>query len=71
MIFPEIFITGKIENSDERALCADALCGWACCMAGAKPPKMFGEGMVAIGQSLGVSATADSIEKFATDKGWL
>ena len=71
-MFPEIFITGKIPlNRDERALCADALCGWACCMGGAKPPENFGIAMVEIGRRLGVSPTAESIEQYAINKGWL
>ena len=65
-IFPEIFITGKLpENWTQKSLVADALCGWACCMGGAKPPEKFGEGMVLIGSKLGISATPDNISKFA------
>lgn len=72
MIFPEVFITGKVgENADPMALCADALIGWANCMHGSKPPANFGHGMVDIGKILGIAPTAENIEKYAKEKGWL
>lgn len=56
MIFPEIFITGKLpENWCIESLVADGLTGWGCCMTGATPPKLFGEGMVLIFQKTGAS----------------
>jgi hypothetical protein len=65
--WPDIF-TGKITVAQRIAqgrtrehglvaLCADGLCAWGNCSAGAKPlPARFGEVMVEIGQAVGVSA---------------
>lgn len=71
-IFPSVFETGIIgEGETEKSLCASALCGWANCMIGNKPPELFGMGMAAIGKRLGINPTADNIEKYIEDKGWL
>jgi hypothetical protein len=57
MIFPEIFITGELPQIwSKDSLLADGLCGWACCMAGCKPPINFGKAMSLIGQKLGTSS---------------
>ncbi len=72
MIFPEIFITGKLVGTEtDRELCARALVGLDCCYVGATPPTNFGLGMAAISEKLGVSATEDSLTKYAIEKGWL
>lgn len=70
MIFPEIFITGKLpKNWSLESLVADGLSGWGCCLAGATPPKLFGEGMVLISEKTGagtpeqLSDLADKIIK--------
>lgn len=65
MIFPEIFNTGVLpENYNKESLIADGLCGWACCIVGAKPPEKFGEGMTSIARILG-TATPDGLYKLA------
>jgi hypothetical protein len=72
LIFPEVFITGILPiPSDERKVCTDALIGWANCMAGATPPTLFGEGIAAIGQRLGIIPVSSEIEKYAIEKGYL
>lgn len=72
MKFPDVFITGKIlENADNRLLCADALEGWAICMSGYEPPKMFGDGMAQISMRLGFAAIPENIENYAKEKGWI
>ena len=63
--FPEILMTGKLPaNWSKESLIADGLCGWGCCMAGAKPPEKFGEGMALIGSKVGV-ATPDGLSELA------
>lgn len=48
---------GATRNQGLARLCADGLCAWGNCMAGAKPlPPRFGEVMVEIGQAIGVAA---------------
>ncbi len=64
-ILPEILMTGKLPaNWSEESLIADGLSGWACCMAGAEPPKKFGEGMALIASKVGAS-TPDSLSELA------
>lgn len=64
-IFPEIFITGELpKNYDEVALVATGLCGWAACMMGNEPPKMFGLGMAKIASIVGV-AKPEGLSKLA------
>lgn len=67
----EVFNTGKIDypNTHEGtgAAIATGLCGWANCMMGNKPPENFGNGMVALGQFLAISPTADGFKE-AADK---
>lgn len=71
-LFPSVFETGIIgEEETEKSLCASALVGWANCMTGNKPPELFGVGMAAIGKRLGIIPTADNIDKYIEDKGWL
>lgn len=65
--FPNIFITGKLPASfSKKSLIADGLCGWGCCMAGAKPPDKFGEGMALIAIKLG-TATPEGLSKLADE----
>lgn len=71
MEYPEVFITGQIENEENRALVAYTLCAWSCIIAGAKPPKNYNKAMKAIGDRLGVYPTVGNIEKYGVEKGWL
>jgi hypothetical protein len=65
MKFPKIFITGKLpENWTKKSLIAKGLTGWGCCMAGAKPPEKFGEGMALISNKVGTS-TPDGLSELA------
>jgi hypothetical protein len=66
--WPKTFTTGVLDTSggarptiENRAkACADALCAWGNCHAGAGPiPDNFGKGMAAIGHFLGISPTPD------------
>lgn len=52
--WPEVFTNGKKEYIGNNNALADAYCGWALCYSGNIPPKKFGEGMVCIGEVLGV-----------------
>ena len=70
-IWPEIFTTGNIKEREDAALCADALCAWGLCECGAEIPENFGNVMVDIATKLGVSASPDSLIKWATGKGYL
>lgn len=64
-VWPEVFMTGKLTSQDERSAIADGLVGWANCQMGSKPPEKFGEGMVAIGQLLGISATGEKLMEYS------
>tara|TARA_R110000868_G_scaffold96843_1_gene266300 strand:- start:285 stop:530 length:246 start_codon:yes stop_codon:yes gene_type:complete len=65
--FPEIFITGELPKDWAKAtLIADGLCGWANCMMGEKPPKMFGHGMALIAKELG-TADPDKLMELAKE----
>ena len=65
--FPEIFLTGKLpENWSKESLIADGLVGWGCCMAGAKPPEKFGQGMILITSKVGI-ATPDRLSELADE----
>jgi len=62
-IFPEVFITGKIpENRSKELLIADALVGWANCMAGAFPPDNYGEGMSRISNKVGANTPEEFLK---------
>ena len=72
MKYPEVFITGKIdETADECVLCADALAGWSLCYFKKELPENFGVGMAAIGKKLDISPTKKNITEYAKSKGYL
>jgi len=65
-MFSEISLTGELpEESYNNLVLAHALCDWGAVMAGAVPPKKFGEGMVKVADLLGVSGTPDSLMELA------
>ena len=72
--FSEISITGQLpekrENVTEEeykaSICAEALRDWGNCMAGSKPPVMFGEGMVQVSKLLGVLADPNSLMEYSS-----
>lgn len=72
-IWPEVFITGKVEYADTReglgAAIADASMAWGLVMDGAERPELFGTVMAKIANFLGVSGTSEGIAKAAQD--WL
>lgn len=62
LIWPEVFITGKLETNDKMLALAHGLCGWGnCIMAEGKIPENFGKGMAEIGLLLGISAIPESL----------
>lgn len=65
MIYPEVFITGKLESDNKKMAYADALIGWANCHMGSKPPSKFGEGMMNIGVLLGHPVSPDTMMDYA------
>lgn len=74
LIWNEIFETGIIPKGiTEANLCGIGIAGWATCMMSKDSPipEKFGEGMVAIGQRLGISPTVENLESLAIEKGWL
>ena len=67
-VWPGPFATGVIEPGyPDAALGADALCAWACCMMGAKPPECFGRIMAEIAIRLGILGDPESFDKWAKD----
>lgn len=73
MQYSEISITGQLPEKREdvseehykASICAKALMDWGVCMAGTRPPQKFGEGMVQVSKLLGVSASPESLKKYA------
>ena len=71
--YSEISTTGQLpkkkdnvsEEDYKASVCADALMDWAICMAGAKLPPKFGEGMAQVGNLLGIMADPDSLKEYA------
>ena len=55
------------DNEKDLAL-ADGLMGWANCMAGNKPPKEFGTGMVKIGKLLGISCQPETLMAYSQEQ---
>lgn len=67
-IFSQTSITGKLpENPNPDLVLTDALNDWGNCMAGAKPPANFGNGMVEVHKLLG-GASPDYLMKLAKQK---
>jgi hypothetical protein len=65
-MWPECFITGIVDTRKPNlALCADALTGWANCMAGQKPPEKFGDAMAKISMRLGIAGTPENFMAYA------
>ena len=66
-IWPEQFEEGKsLDGYTERELIAAALCAWALCMWGERPPKTFGDVLIAIGERTGCpSMSADGLMEFS------
>lgn len=69
--WPDVFITGVLDAPEPSTLksrakvCAEALCAWGNCRAGANPPAKFSEGMVLVGRYLGILATSDNLHAYA------
>ncbi len=71
-IWPEVF-TNENFNYDvndhlhKKLALANGLVGWAICMSGGAPPKLFGVAMVKIGSLLDEMATHDNLLKVAIE----
>jgi len=53
-------------ETDKAVITAMALVNWGNCHAGNTPPEDFGEGMVIVGQKLGISPTVMEYSKSLT-----
>ena len=62
--FPNVFHTGILDTQDNATACAYGLQGWACCFI-SMPPEKFGEGMVAIGDLLGIIPLKENLMEYA------
>lgn len=71
--YSEISIAGELpenvnnfsEEDYKKWICAKALFDWGICMAGARLPAKFGEGMVQVSKLLGVPARPDSLMEYS------
>lgn len=66
-IWPEQFEEGKtLDGYTDRQLIAAALCAWALCMTGNRPPRTFGDVLIAIGERTGCKdMSVDGLMKFS------
>jgi len=69
--FPGIFSNPETVNTlSESELCSEMLIAWGMCSLG-EVPDNFGQVMVECGKRLNIVPTAEGVQKFCREKGWL